>query len=144
MPRIRPFLCLMLLLGLTGAAYGQQKKRVAVLGFDADAVRSSAAASVGSGQDVGVALSDVVVKELLKGGTYTVIDGRAIDQVLKEQNLSNSSRVDPKTAAAVGRVLGVQAIVMGSVTQFVVQESAATVGSGLLGRVTRGAVGAGR
>jgi hypothetical protein len=86
----------------------------------------------------------VVVKELLKGTTYTVIERRAIDQVLKEQNFSNSNRVDPKTAAAIGRLLGVDAIIMGSVTQFGVEESAVALGSGPLGRVTRGVLGGGK
>ena len=85
-----------------------------------------------------------VVKELLKGSTYTIVERRAIDQVLKEQNFSNSNRVDPKTAVAIGRLLGVDAIIIGSVTQFGVEESAVALGSGPLGRVTRGVLGGGK
>jgi curli biogenesis system outer membrane secretion channel CsgG len=143
MPRI--FSCLIgltLLLVVTTSA--QQKKRVAVLSFDDTAVEASAARAVGASQDVGGFLADVVVKELLKGSTYTVVERRAIDQVLKEQNFSNSNRSDTKTAAAIGRVLGVDAIIVGSVTQFGVEESAVAVGSGTLGRVTRGVLGGGK
>lgn len=144
MPRnLCSFICLVLLL-LADAASGQQKKRVAVLSFDDAAVESSAAKALGTTQDVGASLADVLVKELLKGGTYSIIERRAIDQVLKEQNFSNSSRVDAKTAAAIGRLLGVDAIIMGSVTQFGLEESAVAVGAGSLNRITRGMVGGGK
>jgi curli biogenesis system outer membrane secretion channel CsgG len=136
-------MCLLLLL-LADTASAQQKKRVAILGFDDAAVESSAAKALGTSQDVGGVLADVLVKELLKGATYSIIERRAIDQVLKEQNFSNTNRADPKTAAAIGRVLGVEAIIIGSVTQFGVEESAVAVGSGPLGRVTRGVLGGGK
>src|SRR5688572_271561 len=144
MPRILSFFMCLVLLLVADAASAQQKKRVAILSFDDAAVEASAAKAVGTSQDVGGFLADVVVKEVLKGSTYTVIERRAIDQVLKEQNFSNSNRVDPKTAAAIGRLLGVDAIIMGSVTQFGVEESAVALGSGPLGRVTRGVLSGGK
>ena len=144
MPRtLCAFVCFFMLLPVATAS-GQQKRRVAVLSFDDGAVRSSSASALGSRQDVGASLADVLVKELLEGGRYSVIERRAIDQVLKEQNFSNSSRVDAKTAVAIGRLLGVQAIVTGSVLQFGVEEKEVSVGSGTLGRVTRGVIGGGR
>ena len=144
MPRtLCAFICLFMLLPV-GTASGQQKRRVAVLSFEDGAVRSSSASALGSRQDVGASLADVLVKELLEGGRYSVIERRAIDQVLKEQNFSNSSRVDAKTAVAIGRLLGVQAIITGSVLQFGVEEKEVSVGSGTLGRVTRGVIGGGR
>ena len=143
MSRILSFLGLLALV-LVSDASGQQKKRVAVLSFDAAAVESSATAALGGHQDVGASLADVLVKELLAGGTYSLIERRAIDQVLKEQNFSNSSRADAKTAAAIGRLLGVQAIVIGSVTQFSLEQSKVEVGSGSLGRITGGVIGVGK
>lgn len=144
MPRILcSFVCLFLLL-LADTASGQQKKRVAVLSFDDASVRSSSAAALGSSHDVGASLADVLVKELLEGGRYSIIERRAIDQVLKEQNFSNSSRADAKTAVAIGRLLGVEAIITGSVLHFGVEEKEVSVGSGTLGRVTRGVIGGGR
>ena len=144
MPRILSFLICLVLVFTAGVASGQQKRRVAILSFDDAAVESSAARAVGTTQDVGGFLSDVVVKELLKGSVYTVVERRAIDQVLKEQNFSNSNRGDTKTAAAIGRLLGVDAIIVGSVTQFGIEESAVALGSGTLGRVTRGVLGGGK
>jgi curli biogenesis system outer membrane secretion channel CsgG len=143
MPRILYFVIPHLLM-LVSDASGQQKKRVAVLSFDDAAVTSSAASALGTSQDVGAGLADVLIRELLKGGAYSIIERRALDEVLKEQNFSNSSRADPKTAAAIGRLLGVDAIIIGSVTQFGLEESAVALGSGSLGRLTRGALGAGK
>lgn len=128
---------------LAADASAQEKKRIAILSFEDTAVTSSAAAAIRSTQDVGASLADVLVNELLKEGKYSIIERRALDEVLKEQNFSNSSRADAKTAANIGRVLGVDAIVIGSVTEFVVEESAVGVGSGL-NRLTRGVVGGGK
>ena len=129
---------------LAADASGQQKKRVAVLSFDDAAVTSSSRSAFGTSQDVGAGLADVLIKELLATGAYSLIERSALDAVLKEQNFSNSSRADPKSAAAIGRLLGVDAIIIGSVTQFAVEESAVAVGSGTLGRVTRGVLGGGK
>ena len=137
-------LAVAVLVMLAADASAQQKKRVAILSFEDVAIRSSAAAAIRSTQDVGASLADVLVKELLKEGKYSIIERRALDAVLKEQNFSNSSRADAKTAANIGRVLGVDAIIIGSVTQFVVEESAVGVGSGSLNRITRGVVGGGK
>jgi len=134
------FVCIVLFL-LADTAAGQQKTRIAVLSFDDATVKSSAAATLGASHDVGASLADVVVKELLEGGTYSIIERRAINEVLKEQNFSNSNRADAETAAAIGRLLGVDAIVMGSVIQFGVEANEVAVASGTLGRVTRGLLG---
>lgn len=122
----------------------QQKKRVAILSFEDVAIKSSAGAALRSTQDVGASLADVLLKELLKQGKYSIIEREALDAVLKEQTFSNSSRADAKTAANIGRVLGVDAIIIGSVTQFDIAESAVGVGSGSLNRITRGIVGGGK
>ena len=142
MPRTLCFVAALLLI-VAADASAQQKKRVAVLSFDDAAVRSSSTAAFGSSQDVGAGLADVLIDQLLKSGAYSLIERTALDAVLKEQNFSNSSRADPKTAAAIGRLLGVDAIIIGSVTQFGVEKSAVAVGSGTLGRVTRGVIGGG-
>lgn len=95
-----------------------QKKRVAVLNFDYGTVRSGIAAIFGTDVDVGTGISDMLVEELVKGGQYSVIERKALDKLLAEQNFSNSDRADPATAARIGRLLGVDAIIVGSITQF--------------------------
>jgi curli biogenesis system outer membrane secretion channel CsgG len=129
-----------LALSFTSPALAQGKPRVAVLDFDYDGVRSSAASALGTNQDVGAGVAEVLVQELLAGGRFVVLERTAIDAVLKEQNFANSDRADPATAARIGRILGVQAIVLGSITEFNVQETSG--GTGSVGRFTRGIVDA--
>lgn len=102
------------------AAWGQapQKRRVAVLNFDYGTVRSGIAAIFGTDVDVGTGISDMLVEKLVEGGAYSVIERKALDKLLAEQNFSNSDRADPASAARIGRLLGVDAIIVGSITQF--------------------------
>jgi len=94
------------------------KRKVAVLDFQYGTVMSSVQAIFGTTQDVGRGISDLLVDRFLKDGTYRVIERRDINKVLQEQNFSNSDRADASTAAKIGRVLGVDAIIIGDITQF--------------------------
>ena len=114
-------------------ASAQQKKRVAVMDFDYATVRTGIAAIFGFDQDIGKGVADLLVDKLVKDGTYSVIERKALDKVLTEQNFSNSDRADPSSAAKIGRVLGVDAIIVGSITQFGRDDKATTVGGGALG-----------
>jgi curli biogenesis system outer membrane secretion channel CsgG len=107
-----------------------QKKRVAVLNFEYGTVKSNAAAIFGSDQDVGKGISDMLVQKLVEDGKYSVIERNALDKVLGEQNFSNSDRADASTAAKIGRVLGVDAIIIGSITQFGRDDQHTNVGAG--------------
>jgi len=99
-------------------SFGQQKKRVAVLNFEYGTVSSGVAAVFGTNVDIGKGIADMIVEKLVTGGKYSVIERKALDKVLAEQNFSNSDRADASTAAKLGRLLGVDAIVIGSITQF--------------------------
>ncbi|MBV8807743.1 MAG: curli production assembly protein CsgG [Acidobacteriaceae bacterium] len=94
------------------------KRRVAVLDFNYATVMTSVQAVFGTNQDIGKGISDLLVDQLLKDGNYRVIERNALDKVLKEQNFSNSDRADSTTAAKIGKVLGVDAIITGDITQF--------------------------
>lgn len=101
----------------TQAVQGR-KKRIAILDFDYATVHSDVAEIFGQDVDVGKGISDLLVTDLVKNGTYSVIERKAIDKVLAEQNFSNSDRANPNTAAKLGRLLGVDAIIVGSITEF--------------------------
>lgn len=122
---------------LTSVASAQKKKRIAVLNFDYGTVRTDVAAIYGSDQDVGKGIADMLVDRLVNDGTYSVIERKALDKILAEQNFSNSDRADPTTAAKIGKLLGVQAIIVGSVTQFGRDDKSKTIGGGALGSVGR-------
>lgn len=108
----------MLIIPAQGQTPGKQKRRVAVLNFEYGTVSSSVAQIFGTNVDIGKGISDILVDRLVTGGVYSVIERKALDKVLAEQNMSNTDRFDSSSAAKIGRLLGVEAIVVGSVTQF--------------------------
>jgi len=110
-----------------------QKKRVAVLNFEYGTVKSNAQAIFGTDQDVGKGISDMLVQKLVEDGKYSVIERNALDKVLGEQNFSNSDRADASTAAKIGRILGVDAIIIGSITQFGRDDQHTNIGGGGFG-----------
>jgi curli biogenesis system outer membrane secretion channel CsgG len=119
------------------------KKRVAVMNFDYGTVRSYVSTIFGSDQDVGKGISDLLVTKLVQDGKYSVIERNALDKILAEQNFANSDRADATTAAKIGKVLGVDAIIIGSITQFGRDDQHTNVGGGGygLGRFGLGGVG---
>ena len=127
---------LLLVVALAGSAQTQPKKRVAVMNFDYATVMTSIHQLFGSDQDVGKGIADLLVDRLVNDGAYSVIERKELDKVLAEQNFSNSDRADPTTAAKIARVLGVNAIIIGSITQFGRDDKKTDVGGGALGGVT--------
>lgn len=113
-----------------------QKKRVAVMNFDYATVKTSVAALFGSDQDVGKGITDMLVDRLVNDGKYRVIERKELDKIIAEQNFSNSDRADPATAAKIARILGVDCIIIGSITQFGNDNSSTKVGGGAIGNVT--------
>jgi curli biogenesis system outer membrane secretion channel CsgG len=112
---------------LTPAAFADgSKRRIAVLPFEYGAVQSW----VGS-YDVGKGITSMLVTKLVEDGTFSVIEREALDQVLKEQNLSLSGRADPETAVRIGKLLNVDAIVVGTVTEFGFENKHMNVGTGV-------------
>jgi curli biogenesis system outer membrane secretion channel CsgG len=120
----------------SGMTWAQQKKRVAVLNFDYATVQSGVAAIFGSNQDIGKGIADLLVDKLVSNGTYSVIERKMLDKVIAEQNFSNSDRADANSAAKIGKILGVDAIVIGSITQFGRDDKSTTVGGNAIGGLT--------
>jgi len=126
---------LMAILGTLGSAGAQPpKKRIAVMNFDYATVQSYVESIFGSNQDIGKGIADLLVDKLVSDGSYSVIERKMLDKILAEQNFSNSDRADPNSAAKIGRVLGVDAILVGSITQFGRDDQGKSVGG--LGAVT--------
>ena len=53
-----------------------------------------------------------------------------MDKIMTEQNFSNSNRADPTSAAKIGKLLGVDAIVVGSITEFGNETKKKNIGGG--------------
>lgn len=102
------------------------RKRVAIMNFDFGTVHRW-----WSGDwDIGKGISDMLVTKLVKEGTYSVVERKMLDQILAEQNFSNSDRANPMTAAKIGKILGVNAIIVGSVTEFGFDDKSFKLGGG--------------
>jgi curli biogenesis system outer membrane secretion channel CsgG len=95
-----------------------RKPRVAVMDFDYGTVQTASAAVFGTNVDVGKGITNLLVTDMVKDGNFSVIERTALDKVLNEQNFSNSNRADPNSAAKIGKLLGVDAIVVGTITEF--------------------------
>src|SRR5579884_2317972 len=103
---------------LASLAFAQDKKRIAIMNFDYGTVSTSVIQIFGSNEDVGKGIADMLVDRLVNDGKYSVIERKALDKLIAEQNFSNSDRADASSAAKIGKLLGVDAIVVGSITQF--------------------------
>jgi curli biogenesis system outer membrane secretion channel CsgG len=103
---------------LAQEASAPRKKRVAILDFDYGTVHSGVSALFGSDVDVGKGIADLLVKRLVQDGTYSVIERKMLDKIIAEQNFSTSDRANPASAAQIGKILGLDAIIVGSITQF--------------------------
>ncbi len=122
--------------GVVAEAQGKTRtRRVAILDFDYSTVRTATAALFGTDVDVGQGISDMLVTALVNDGTYSVIEREMLDRILTEQNFASSSRANASSAAQIGQVLGVDAIITGSVTQF--GNDTRSTGLGGIGRAAR-------
>lgn len=95
-----------------------RKKRIAILDFDYATVQTDSSALFGTNVDVGKGITDLLIRDLVQSGAYSVIDRQDMNKILAEQDFSRSDRADPATAARIGKLLGVDAIIVGAVTQF--------------------------
>jgi curli biogenesis system outer membrane secretion channel CsgG len=112
MKRISVLLALLVIFTCTEA---QLKKRVAISTFED---------KTGSGYShLGSGVADMLTTALVKSGKFTVIERMELEKVLSEQKLGESGLVTAETAPKVGKLLGVELIVVGSVSEFGTKEN---------------------
>lgn len=111
--------CFLLIGLLTGSTSAQRKKQIAVLDFDFATVDLGLAdRAYGGRQNLARRVAEKLVTSLVGLGTCQVIERSQLEKVLREQNLGTEGRIDASTAAKVGQILGVDALVIGSVSIF--------------------------
>jgi curli biogenesis system outer membrane secretion channel CsgG len=101
------------------------KKRVAVLNFDNPPVGTDAPKGLFgvNGEDVGKGASVLLIQKLVEGGKYTVVDRSSLEQLLKEQKASDRNEMDAYgMAATIGRLLGLDAMIIGAITHYAPDE----------------------
>ena len=122
MKRIVLVLTLALLFSLSNA---QLKKRVAVSRFEDRA---------GTGYNhLGEGVADMLVTALVKSNKFFVLERQELEKVLGEQKLGESGLVTAETAPKLGKLLGVELLVVGSVSEFGTKESQVSGGISFLG-----------
>ncbi len=69
--------------------------------------------------DAGKGISALLIQKLNAGGKYTLVDQTAVRNMLKEQDKSEDDRLDVYgRAAKIGRLLGLDAMIVGAITRF--------------------------
>jgi curli biogenesis system outer membrane secretion channel CsgG len=123
-------LILVVLLVSSTVTFGQARKRIALMDFEFGSIQHWWSGN----WDIGKGIADMTVTNLVKDGTFSVIERKKLDSILQEQNFSNSDRANPTSAAKIGKVLGVNAIVVGTITQFGLEDKKLGIG-GIAGRL---------
>jgi len=67
---------------------------------------------------LGDTATDIMITELVKTGKFIVVERDKLGKLLDEQKLGQTGVIDANTAAQVGKVLGLNAILTGSISQF--------------------------
>lgn len=94
--------------------YTGPKRRIGVVEFENKS-------AYGQGR-LGGAASDILVTELVKSGKFIVVERDRMAKILEEQKLQGGGLIDSATAVKIGQVMGLEAIVVGSVSQFGVKK----------------------
>ena len=106
------------------------KKRIAVMDFEYQTVHQFVYEMFGSDVDIGKGIATMLVTDLVKDGTYSLIERQQLDKILGEQNFQVSGRADVSTIVKLGKILGVDAVVIGAITQFGRDDKSLRVGAG--------------
>lgn len=123
-------LILVILLCSQELLFAQNKPIMAVMEFDM-------AASYKVGRKLGTGLSDMLTNALVEDGSFRVVERKRINEILQEQNLGMDGIVDPSTTASIGRMIGANYLVMGTITEYKEKESGGAA-SALLGSAISG------
>ena len=68
--------------------------------------------------DVGKGISAQIIEKLIAGGKYAVVDRSAVKALLEEQNGTQVGEDAYGTAARIGRMLGLDAMIIGAITRY--------------------------
>jgi len=74
------------------------------------------------GGESGDVAADLLTQDLLKHGA-DVVERQRLDALMQEQNLASQSMLDPATVKKIGKILGVDAIFVGTVATNVASQS---------------------
>ncbi|OGR95908.1 MAG: hypothetical protein A2016_11880 [Elusimicrobia bacterium GWF2_62_30] len=112
----------LLLAGMASAGFCGGKKIICVIDLEDKSNHH------GGWHNVGTGIAEMMVTALSETKKYTLIERSKLDAVMEEQKLGASGAVTAQTAAKIGRLLGANFIITGSVTEFGIKDSKIGVG----------------
>lgn len=86
------------------------KTRIAIISFDNVGPQAKK-------QDIGRGITELLTTDLVQSGLFIVLERKQLEKVLKEQSLSLTGLIDPRSASQVGKLLGAEAILCGTVSE---------------------------
>lgn len=99
-------LILLLISCFTQIAYATEvKSTLAVMDFE----------SIGSEEHLGRAVAEIIRTELVNTGQFVVLERSQLDKALSEQKLKKSGLIDDKSIINLGKLIGTNFIIIGSV-----------------------------
>jgi curli biogenesis system outer membrane secretion channel CsgG len=98
------------------------KKRIAVMQFGVKAPDTYGY------QQIDLTAAEMLTTALFKTGKFIVVERSTLDKVLKEQGLGLAGFIDTSTAAEVGKIVGVQALVTGAISQIGIADKKLGIG----------------
>lgn len=110
------------------AAADATKPRVAVLEF-----KNKAEGYAWQWYRAGEAAQDMLVTELVRRGNFRVMEREQLAAIMEEKHLTLTGDIDPKTAVKLGKMIGVEYLIAGAVTELGVADRDVNVPSGLFG-----------
>jgi len=113
---------------------GKVKPKLAVLPFQNKAGNVWYHGGAEAVQDVFVtelmkAMQDVFVTELMSAKRFSVMERKELEATAATQQLALSGDVDPSTAVKLGKILGVNYLLTGAVTEYGVTDKSKNVGN---------------
>ncbi|MBE0658755.1 MAG: hypothetical protein IH602_13765 [Bryobacteraceae bacterium] len=99
-------------------ATSSAKRVLAIDEFDYGTVKSSAQAIFGTNVDLGKGIQALLMKRIAESGQYRVVERRNLGKLMAEQDLGASNRARQAPNARIGRIIGADAILMGTITIF--------------------------
>ncbi len=125
-------LSLLLLIGITApllpiwipvesavAQTSAQRKKVAIVDFDFANTSDSSYWYAYRGGGAARGMSELLINKLVNDGTVIVASRSALENYLRDQKIAGT--IDEATAVKIGRALGVDAVIVGTVTRFNVE-----------------------
>ncbi len=103
---------------MPGVSSAQRKKQVAVLDFEFIAADHQRVAqfAYGDPRNLSKQIVSSLENHLVQQKNYVVIERERVNKILHEQNLGATGRIDASTAAQVGKLMGADEVIYGSVT----------------------------